>query len=83
MTKTPEPWRDCTSPAQASARSASRTVERQTPRNLARVVSPAVACAECRVDGAVCWGAGRDTSVLTVSVHAVMAAVNRAGRAGA
>jgi 2-isopropylmalate synthase len=26
------------------------------------------------------WGAGWDTSVLTVSVHAVMAAVNRSGQ---
>ncbi|BCL29743.1 2-isopropylmalate synthase [Streptomyces aurantiacus] len=43
--------------------------------------SPAVAYAECRVDGTTRWGAGRDTSVLTASVHAVMAAVNRAGRA--
>ncbi|MEU9289122.1 2-isopropylmalate synthase [Streptomyces sp. NPDC048275] len=42
--------------------------------------SPAVAYAECRVDGIVRWGAGWDTSVLTSSVHAVMAAVNRAGR---
>ncbi|MGW4056511.1 2-isopropylmalate synthase, partial [Streptomyces sp. NPDC004779] len=45
--------------------------------------SPAVAYAECRVDGTTVWGAGQDTSVLTASVHAVMAAVNRAGRAGA
>ncbi|KOX01157.1 2-isopropylmalate synthase [Streptomyces sp. NRRL B-1140] len=43
--------------------------------------SPAVAYAECRVDGVTCWGAGWDTSVLTASVHAVMAAVNRSGRA--
>ncbi|MES5821303.1 2-isopropylmalate synthase [Streptomyces sp. RG80] len=43
--------------------------------------SPAVAYAECRVDGTTHWGAGWDTSVLTASVHAVMAAVNRAGRA--
>ncbi|MEU0337050.1 2-isopropylmalate synthase [Streptomyces sp. NPDC006193] len=42
--------------------------------------SPAVAYAECRVDDVVCWGAGWDTSVLTASVHAVMAAVNRSGR---
>ncbi|MEU7060152.1 2-isopropylmalate synthase [Streptomyces sp. NPDC046197] len=43
--------------------------------------SPAVAYAECRVDDVTCWGAGWDTSVLTASVHAVMAAVNRSGRA--
>ncbi|MFG3248681.1 2-isopropylmalate synthase [Streptomyces sp. NPDC048187] len=42
--------------------------------------SPAVAYAECRVDDAVRWGAGWDTSVLTASVHAVLAAVNRSGR---
>ncbi|MYY13463.1 2-isopropylmalate synthase [Streptomyces sp. SID4919] len=42
--------------------------------------SPAVAYAECRVDDVTCWGAGWDTSLLTASVHAVMAAVNRAGR---
>ncbi|WP_405665930.1 2-isopropylmalate synthase [Streptomyces sp. NBC_01166] len=41
--------------------------------------SPAVAYAECRVDGATCWGSGWDTSVLAASVHAVMAAVNRTG----
>ncbi|TXS18494.1 2-isopropylmalate synthase [Streptomyces sp. wa22] len=41
--------------------------------------SPAAAYAECRVDGTVSWGAGWDTSVLAASVHAVMAAVNRAG----
>ncbi|KDQ67337.1 2-isopropylmalate synthase [Streptomyces sp. NTK 937] len=40
--------------------------------------SPAVAYAECRVDGTTCWGAGWDTSVLTASVGSVMAAVNRA-----
>ncbi|WP_198653534.1 2-isopropylmalate synthase [Actinocorallia populi] len=40
--------------------------------------SPAVAYARCEVDGAVRWGAGRDTSLLTASVHAVLAAVNRA-----
>ncbi|MFI8425811.1 2-isopropylmalate synthase [Streptomyces sp. NPDC085479] len=45
--------------------------------------SPAVAYAQCRVDGTTVWGAGQDTSVLTASVHAVMSAVNRAGRAGA
>ncbi|MEV0221773.1 2-isopropylmalate synthase [Streptomyces sp. NPDC050704] len=43
--------------------------------------SPAVAYAECRVDGVTRWGAGWDTSVLTSSVHAVMAAVNRAQEA--
>ncbi|MGC9538542.1 2-isopropylmalate synthase [Streptomyces sp. UG1] len=42
--------------------------------------SPAVAYAECRVNGVACWGAGWDTSVLTASVHAVVAAVNRSGR---
>ncbi|MEU3220366.1 2-isopropylmalate synthase [Streptomyces sp. NPDC006971] len=43
--------------------------------------SPAVAYAECRVgtDGKQCWGAGRDTSVLTASILAVLSAVNRAG----
>ncbi|WP_432102278.1 2-isopropylmalate synthase [Streptomyces sp. bgisy091] len=41
--------------------------------------SPAVAYTECRVDGVTAWGAGQDTSVLTASVDAVMAAVNRAG----
>ncbi|WP_405753710.1 2-isopropylmalate synthase [Streptomyces sp. NBC_01411] len=40
--------------------------------------SPAVAYAECRVGGRTYWGAGRDTSVLTASVRAVLAAVNRA-----
>ncbi|MEU9864921.1 2-isopropylmalate synthase [Streptomyces sp. NPDC047971] len=40
--------------------------------------SPAVAYAECRVEGAGVWGAGWDTSILAASVHAVMAAVNRA-----
>ncbi|MFG1807092.1 2-isopropylmalate synthase [Streptomyces sp. NPDC049040] len=39
--------------------------------------SPAVAYARCRVGGSVRWGAGRDTSVLTASVRAVLAAVNR------
>jgi 2-isopropylmalate synthase len=42
--------------------------------------SPAVAYAECRVGDDICWGAGWDTSILSASVHAVMAAVNRAGR---
>ncbi|MEV6264841.1 alpha-isopropylmalate synthase regulatory domain-containing protein [Streptomyces sp. NPDC051784] len=41
--------------------------------------SPAVAYTECRVDGATAWGAGQDSSVLTASVDAVMAAVNRTG----
>ncbi|NVI88321.1 2-isopropylmalate synthase [Actinomadura sp. BRA 177] len=40
----------------------------------------AVAYAECRVDGVASWGAGRDTSVQTASVEAVLAAVNRAKR---
>jgi 2-isopropylmalate synthase len=40
--------------------------------------SPAVAYVECRVGGTTRWGAGQDTSVLTASVHAVLAAVNRA-----
>ncbi|MFD9910868.1 2-isopropylmalate synthase [Streptomyces sp. NPDC059063] len=45
--------------------------------------SEAVAYAHCRVDGTEVWGAGVDTSVLTASVRAVVAAVNRAavGRA--
>lgn len=38
----------------------------------------AVAYAECRVDGHTAWGAGRDSSVLTASVRAVLSAVNRA-----
>ncbi|MFF1644593.1 2-isopropylmalate synthase [Streptomyces sp. NPDC058240] len=42
--------------------------------------SPAMAYAECRVDGEVCWGAGQDTSVLTASILAVLSAVNRAER---
>ncbi|MGW7412201.1 2-isopropylmalate synthase [Streptomyces sp. NPDC054863] len=40
--------------------------------------SPAVAYAECRIGGAVWWGAGQDTSVLTATVRAVLSAVNRA-----
>ncbi len=40
--------------------------------------SHAVAYAQCRVDGEVWWGSGWDTSILTASVHAVLAAVNRA-----
>ncbi|MFG2858120.1 2-isopropylmalate synthase [Streptomyces mirabilis] len=43
--------------------------------------SPAVAYAECRMNGVTRWGAGWDTSVLTASVHAVMAAVNRCEQA--
>ncbi|WP_406466885.1 alpha-isopropylmalate synthase regulatory domain-containing protein [Streptomyces sp. NBC_01594] len=39
--------------------------------------SPAMAYVECRVDGAVRWGAGQDTSVLTASIPAVLSAVNR------
>ncbi|MET9517305.1 alpha-isopropylmalate synthase regulatory domain-containing protein [Streptomyces sp. NPDC002994] len=39
--------------------------------------SPAMAYAECRVDGVCRWGAGQDTSVLNASVYAVLAAVNR------
>ena len=39
--------------------------------------SAAMAYAHCRVAGAGHWGAGRDTSVLTASVRAVLAAVNR------
>ncbi|MER6996732.1 2-isopropylmalate synthase [Streptomyces sp. NPDC000410] len=38
---------------------------------------PAVAYARCRTGSTVSWGAGRDTSVLAASVHAVLAAVNR------
>ena len=38
----------------------------------------AVAYAHCRVGGREVWGAGLDTSILTASVNAVMAAVNRA-----
>ncbi|GAA5043623.1 2-isopropylmalate synthase [Thermocatellispora tengchongensis] len=37
-----------------------------------------VAYAECRVNGAVRWGAGRDAEPLTASVNAILAAVNRA-----
>lgn len=40
--------------------------------------SPAMAYAECRVGGQLCWGAGQDTSVLTASILAVLSAVNRA-----
>ncbi|QFZ24403.1 2-isopropylmalate synthase [Saccharothrix syringae] len=38
----------------------------------------AAAYARCEVDGAPWWGCGWDTSVLTASVNAVVAAVNRA-----
>lgn len=44
--------------------------------------SAAVAYVHCRVGGATYWGAGRDTSVLTASVRAVLSAVNRAARDG-
>lgn len=40
--------------------------------------STAAAYALCRVDGVATWGVGLDTSVLTASVHAQVAAVNRA-----
>ncbi|MEV8321367.1 2-isopropylmalate synthase [Streptomyces sp. NPDC059900] len=43
--------------------------------------SEAIAYAECRAGGVVRWGAGVDTSVLTASVRAVLAAVNRTGAA--
>ncbi|MEV5977034.1 2-isopropylmalate synthase [Streptomyces sp. NPDC052114] len=43
--------------------------------------SEAAAYARCRVGDTVRWGAGLDTSVLTASVHAVLAAVNRASAA--
>ncbi|MFD7656147.1 2-isopropylmalate synthase [Actinosynnema sp. NPDC059797] len=39
--------------------------------------SHAAAYARCEVDGALSWGCGWDTSVLTASVNAVVAAVNR------
>ncbi|WP_223166452.1 2-isopropylmalate synthase [Nonomuraea sp. SYSU D8015] len=39
--------------------------------------SRAIAYVEARVGGTTCWGAAQDTSVLTASVHAVLAAVNR------
>ncbi|MEK2478292.1 2-isopropylmalate synthase [Streptomyces noursei] len=45
--------------------------------------SAAVAYVRCRIDGDTTWGAGQDTSVLTASVRAVLAAVNRAARAKA
>ena len=44
--------------------------------------SPAMAYVRCRVDEKIVWGAGQDTSVLTASVRAVVAAVNRAGGRG-
>ncbi|MEV0618642.1 2-isopropylmalate synthase [Nonomuraea sp. NPDC050404] len=40
--------------------------------------SRAIAYVEARVNGVTRWGAARDTSILTASVHAVLAAVNRA-----
>ncbi|WP_240434881.1 2-isopropylmalate synthase [Streptomyces sp. YIM 130001] len=40
--------------------------------------SPAAAYVRCRVGDATAWGAGLDTSVLTASVRAVIAAVHRA-----
>ena len=45
----------------------------------------AVAYVEARIGGAVVWGAGRDASVLTAGVRAVLSAAARAGagRAGA
>ncbi|MBE1585127.1 2-isopropylmalate synthase [Nonomuraea angiospora] len=39
--------------------------------------SRAIAYVEARVDGVTSWGAAQDTSVLTASAHAVLAAVNR------
>ncbi|MFC6366540.1 2-isopropylmalate synthase [Nonomuraea thailandensis] len=39
--------------------------------------SRAIAYVEARVNGATRWGAAQDTSVLTASVHAVLAAVHR------
>ncbi|MER5749363.1 2-isopropylmalate synthase [Streptomyces sp. NPDC002088] len=41
--------------------------------------SPAIAYVQCRIGDTLWWGAGQDTSVLTASVRAVVAAVNRAG----
>ncbi|WP_228010376.1 2-isopropylmalate synthase [Nonomuraea phyllanthi] len=38
----------------------------------------AIAYVEARVDGVTRWGAAQDTSVLTASVHALLAAVHRA-----
>ncbi|MFG2720230.1 2-isopropylmalate synthase [Streptomyces sp. NPDC048416] len=43
--------------------------------------SPAVAYVACRVGDETYWGAGRDTSILAASVHAVLAAFNRARQA--
>ncbi|MGR6916894.1 2-isopropylmalate synthase [[Actinomadura] parvosata] len=37
----------------------------------------AIAYVEAKVNGTTCWGAAQDTSVLTASVHAVLAAVHR------
>ncbi|MFJ6718767.1 2-isopropylmalate synthase [Streptomyces sp. NPDC091259] len=45
--------------------------------------SPAVAYAQCRVNGLTRWGAGWDTSVLSASVEAVLSACNRVVRIGA
>ncbi|WP_435136111.1 2-isopropylmalate synthase [Actinacidiphila sp. bgisy144] len=45
--------------------------------------SAAVAYVRIGAGGESCWGAGRDTSVLTASVRAVLSAVNRSRRAGA
>ncbi|TDC86967.1 2-isopropylmalate synthase [Nonomuraea deserti] len=39
--------------------------------------SRAIAYVQARVGGVTSWGAAQDTSVLTASVHAVLAAVNR------
>ncbi|MGN9842740.1 2-isopropylmalate synthase [Nonomuraea sp. H19] len=39
--------------------------------------SRAIAYVEARVGDTTCWGAAQDTSVLTASLHAVLAAVNR------
>ncbi|GGU93756.1 2-isopropylmalate synthase [Streptomyces albospinus] len=39
--------------------------------------SAAIAYVQCRIGAATYWGAGQDTSVLTASLRAVLAAVNR------
>ncbi|MEV4397118.1 2-isopropylmalate synthase [Nonomuraea sp. NPDC049607] len=44
--------------------------------------SSAVAYVEARVGGVIGWGAGQDTSVLTASVRAVLAAVDRLSPSG-
>ncbi|WP_234430892.1 2-isopropylmalate synthase [Streptomyces sp. NRRL F-4489] len=44
--------------------------------------STAVAYVRCRTGGGTYWGAGQDTSVLTASVRAVLAAVNRGAVGG-